>query len=89
MTTDDRLLLVHTKLLPELVLPIASTWALTVSSSTIIILLYTEAKTLKALSFKMTKHEERNPQIPVCELVEKHSIGPAAHKAIPGSSSCL
>jgi hypothetical protein len=51
--------------------------------------LYTEAKTLKDLSFKMTKHEERNPQIPVCELVEKHSIGPAAHKAIPGSSSCL
>lgn len=89
MTTDGRLLLPHPKLLAELVLPISCTCALTVSSSTITILLYTEAKTLKALSFKITKHEERNPQIPVCELVDKHSIGPAAHKAIPGSSSCL
>jgi hypothetical protein len=37
----------------------------------------------------MKKEEQRDTQIPVCELVEKNSICPAAHKAIPSSSSCL
>jgi hypothetical protein len=84
MANNGRSFLAHSKLLAELVLPVT-----TISSSTITILLHTEAKTLKAISFEMTKYEQRNLQIPVCELVEKHSIGPAAHKAIPGSSSCL
>jgi hypothetical protein len=57
MATDDRLLLTHPKLLAELVLPITSICALTISSSTIKRLLYTEAKTLKTLPFKMTTYE--------------------------------
>lgn len=37
----------------------------------------------------MKTQEHRDPQIPVCQLVEKHSTGPTAHKAIPSSSSCF